>query len=258
MKHSIKYLSETAFIWLANAATGGNRKFPDLSTWSERDWNIIKTISTIHGMGAIWGDVIHSGVFSNDIPAEMQNYFLHQLDENSKRVERIFQTYQQISDALIASEINFIALKGIRLAEDFYPAQGLRPMTDIDIYVGAGNIERINSILIERGYVLQKEDPKGATLFPKQQWEQMNQQDPEAAWHGLTIISDNPEWYEGESQALPISIDTHSYVKMSDHFSLYDLTNLFEEARLSGTGKVINEILFIHVAVHCANNLLKI
>ena len=256
MKHSIKNLSETAFIWLANAVTEARHDFPDLSGWSDHDWNVIKTISTIHGMGPLWGDAIRSDRCPQVIPEPLQNYFLRQLEENRKRVERIFKTYQQISENLVANKINFIALKGIRLAKEFYPAESLRPMADLDIYVGAGQLERVNSILVDLGYVIQKSDPKGATLYPQQQWQQMVESDPEATWHGLTIVSDKPEWYDGENESNPISIDTHSYVRMSDHFSTYDLTRLFENARVSGAAKVANEVLFIHIAVHCANNLL--
>jgi len=59
----------------------------------------------------------------------------------------IFHQYGEMARALRASGVPFVPLKGIDLAGRIYPDVGVRPMSDIDLYVEAGDLDRALRVL---------------------------------------------------------------------------------------------------------------
>ena len=62
-------------------------------------------------------------------------------------------TMLEVLDACDALQVCVTLLKGISVSEQFYPAEHLRPMSDIDVLIPANAYSDVEAALLDRGYV---------------------------------------------------------------------------------------------------------
>ena len=59
--------------------------------------------------------------------------------------------------------IDFLVLKGLYLAFTIYPDEGFRPMVDVDLLVRRVDLDRIDEVLAELGYL--DISPQGQSMY---------------------------------------------------------------------------------------------
>jgi hypothetical protein len=115
------------------------------------------------------------------------------------RNQLLLRTVSDVLDALAASGIEAMLLKGTSLATRYYPAPATRPMVDIDLLVPHAEAERAFTVLAGAGWASVKQAPASelvgythAVSFVRQQtnldlhWN--------ALWPQRTADADRPLW----------------------------------------------------------------
>ncbi|TQV89503.1 nucleotidyltransferase family protein [Aliikangiella coralliicola] len=250
MRHTIKEISETLFGWLATLLRGDSSYFPEeIKNWSDKEWEVAKTIVFVHGMGPLWGKECSRGLGCQEIPDEFRDYLIQQYHQNGLRIQKIRECYERITQGLSRKKTRFVPFKGIELAFNVYPDPATRPMADIDLYLDSKDKDLIDDILTEGGFTPVAITESGATYYPGE-WidkqKNMFRLNP-------TNMDINNELYAGENENSPFGIDVHFEIKI---LALRDLTCAFESARLE-SGKLADTEHFIYLLVHAAKHFMN-
>lgn len=101
------------------------------------------------GLGAL---LHHACVGVNDLPAAWRDK-LRSADLTARvlHADRV-ETTLEVLDACDAERAPAVLLKGISVSEQFYPAEHLRPMTDVDVLVPRQARAAVEKALLRRGY----------------------------------------------------------------------------------------------------------
>lgn len=89
------------------------------------------------------------------------------VSDNSKRFERISETYTEAAAALEADGVSHIVLKGFTLVPDYVVSPRLRVQSDLDIYCPQEQIEAAQAALVRIGYrSVDKQDCRRSDHIP--------------------------------------------------------------------------------------------
>lgn len=249
MHFTIKQLSEALFEWLSKILLEDYEYRPkEINLWNAHDWKVAQTIVFMHGMGPIWGERCISGWQSPEMPANFREYLVQQYQENKIRIEKIQVCYQKIKSLFAQNEIAFVPFKGIEIGSRIYPDPAVRPMADIDLYVGSQNKNEVNSILVLLGFLPAVVTGYGITFYPEEWLKNKKGTFPFKS----KDLDFNEDLYYGENQNSPFGIDVHFEMKIR---ALPGLTRTFEDARQS-SGKLSAAEHFIYLLVHAGKHLL--
>ncbi len=86
------------------------------------------------------------------VPPQIHRLLAHLYFENLNRNKIAAKALKRLFNHLSARQIPFIVMKGIALAELFYPSLAARGMSDADILVKKGDVRRVDEVLAELGY----------------------------------------------------------------------------------------------------------
>lgn len=103
------------------------------------------------GLGALLHHACGPGL--ERVPADwrrtLQSARLTALMESADRIE----TTREILDACDAAHVRAVLLKGISVSEELYPAEHLRPMSDVDVLLPREARAAVEDALLRHGYV---------------------------------------------------------------------------------------------------------
>jgi len=102
------------------------------------------------GMGPLLGYWAGRGLIKAEpaILNVLELHFAHNLD----RMERLITFAAAAVDALAHAGVEVTVLKGMHTAYSYFPTPGSRPVSDIDLWIDAADLELANSTLAELGY----------------------------------------------------------------------------------------------------------
>jgi hypothetical protein len=111
------------------------------------------------GMGPLLGYWIENGVLSAE--REVEDIFRLHLFHNRQRMFRLSAVAREVLEAITAAAIAPLVLKGMHTAFCYFPEPGVRPLSDIDVYVPLESIPAAERVLADHGY-----EPTLRTRFP--------------------------------------------------------------------------------------------
>jgi Uncharacterised nucleotidyltransferase len=110
--------------------------------WSQFEWRVARAVAVLHGV---------SGVLLRRLrwpaPADWIGFLAAQHSHMHQRYARIRALLQAIDGRAQDQGVGFVALKGAALHELGLYAAGERPMADLDLLVGAADVERMAAVL---------------------------------------------------------------------------------------------------------------
>lgn len=117
------------------------------------DWDQLVSVSYAHGIAPlIYHSLIKSDVIGQ-VPATAAQTLQSSYFTNAARNSLLYDDLKKLLLALRQEKINAIVLKGAALAETAYPQRALRPMNDIDLLVRKGQLIKVESKLLDMGYL---------------------------------------------------------------------------------------------------------
>jgi len=118
-----------------------------LSRLCDKQWNSLLEFSDLTHLTLQLAQLPIDG-----LPSWVAQRLRTNLDDNAERFERLKGSYQEISEALNHSGIEFIVLKGFTQAPDYVPSPRFRVQSDIDIFCLPVHIKAARTALESVGY----------------------------------------------------------------------------------------------------------
>jgi putative nucleotidyltransferase-like protein len=117
-----------------------------------RDWPYLRRAADRQGIAPLLHDWLgrHPAI---DVPAETSAWLKDVYWTHHFRNRAFLAELDRLRQSAASRGLEFIPLKGAVLAADFYPAPALRPMSDLDLLVRAGDLPRMADLLTTSGYV---------------------------------------------------------------------------------------------------------
>jgi putative nucleotidyltransferase-like protein len=117
------------------------------------DWDQLVSVSYAHGIAPlIYHSLIKSDVIGQ-VPATAAQTLRSSYYTNAARNSLLYDDLKRLLLALRQEKINAIVLKGAALAETVYAHRALRPMSDIDLLVRKEQLSKVESKLLDMGYL---------------------------------------------------------------------------------------------------------
>ncbi|MBN1459918.1 MAG: nucleotidyltransferase family protein [Armatimonadetes bacterium] len=124
----------------------------ELEALREEEWTRLVYRAKVHRVAPlIYRRLVTDGLTSA-VPASALEFLRDESLRNSLHNMKIFQALGEVLDALNARGIPVMLLKGVHLAEFYYPDRTLRPMSDIDIMVKFADYDEAAAALLHMGY----------------------------------------------------------------------------------------------------------
>ena len=117
---------------------------------SDLSWSWVYGMAKKHSVTALIYEALQKRIKS-EAPSELYSDWSRDASISGARHIAQRAELEILSALLSENKIPFMPLKGF-LVKEFYKNPALREMTDIDIYVGNENLEKIKEILTKRGY----------------------------------------------------------------------------------------------------------
>lgn len=115
------------------------------------DWSELERLAQQHAVTPIVADAL-AKTLADPVPTEVRERFQSLAAINALRNLELAGELLRLLDRLDAYGIEAIPYKGPVLAADAYGDLGMREFVDLDILVGASDIEPATAILVEDGY----------------------------------------------------------------------------------------------------------
>ncbi|CAM3645312.1 nucleotidyltransferase family protein [Cohnella lubricantis] len=119
---------------------------------AEINWDAFIRFVRHHRLSALAYKRLQSGAYSF-VPPEVVRTLGRDYAANTYRMLHLSGEMDRICRLLEARGIRSLQLKGPALAADLYGDVSLRSSRDLDILVPAGDLNRVNAVLLEHGYV---------------------------------------------------------------------------------------------------------
>jgi hypothetical protein len=144
-----------------------HRQSPPLPTRS-LDWAILTVLVEAHHLERLVDQAIRSGEaadpqFESCVPAEARRKLRQLANSNLRRFIRQDYEISRLQASFEAQAIDYLPLKGLVL-QYCYPAPGLRYMTDADILIRSGQLERAVRAVQALGYTMASDSPHHVML----------------------------------------------------------------------------------------------
>lgn len=120
--------------------------------WSDRAWQVALATLRVHRVDLLVAHAWRDQPAWADVPAERRAELETRLDASRCRETLFHAAFAGATAALARAELSAVACKGIVLSPDYYPAPGLRPMGDIDLWLESVEFERAIAVLHELGF----------------------------------------------------------------------------------------------------------
>ncbi|WP_458352145.1 nucleotidyltransferase domain-containing protein [Peribacillus frigoritolerans] len=114
------------------------------------DWNLFLKLARHHRVYPLIYPKLKS---ANYIPAPINQSMHHDYQKNTFKMLKLTGEIERISRVVFENEISTLFLKGPILATDLYGDISQRTSSDVDILVNIDDLEKIESLLIQLGYV---------------------------------------------------------------------------------------------------------
>ncbi|HEY2446892.1 MAG TPA: nucleotidyltransferase family protein [Rhizomicrobium sp.] len=102
------------------------------------------------GMGPLLGYWIENGTIR--APGAVEDIFRRHLSHNRQRMLRLSDVAREVSERLAGARIAPLILKGMHTAYCYFPEPGVRPLSDIDLYVPAKSMPAAEQVFSSLGY----------------------------------------------------------------------------------------------------------
>jgi hypothetical protein len=216
---------------LACVASAGKQNRPP--EWTQFEWRIARAVAAMQGVSSILNASPGSG------GPETWRQFLHsQYLATKAKHERIELLLTSIDFQARRAGVPMVALKGAALYKAGVYAAGDRPMADIDLLVGAGDMRAISRILETCNYRLSLSGPRHQTYV-----------DGNMPLFGAAML--------GEQADAPIKIEVHE--KISEFLPVAEVdisSHVFPLAAEPGINAYASLTgLMLHLLLHAAGNM---
>jgi hypothetical protein len=115
------------------------------------DWNQIITASRFHSLTPLLAKHMSDGDLQEKLPSSAYEKTIGLSRLQTARSLKIVSVFQELSSKLKENNVDFILLKGLFLANNYYSNPALRPMQDIDLLVKKENLQQIVKLMEELG-----------------------------------------------------------------------------------------------------------
>jgi hypothetical protein len=122
-----------------------------VETLTEADWESLIVLAQQHTVTPMLYERLKEGGIKT--PPKVDEQLRHIYFNSMRRNMRLFHEYNKILYALVDVHIPVIPLKGVYLAEAVYNNIVLRPMTDIDLWVPRGYLDKARAVMQSMGYI---------------------------------------------------------------------------------------------------------
>lgn len=124
---------------------------PEDIAWVGCDWARFERIAAHHGIAGVLYHALHE--HAAEVPEPVLQRLKLQYLANTFRAQRAATSVDAIAAALGRARVPLILLKGAALLRGLYPDAGLRPLTDIDVLIDPGDLERAGAELQRIGFL---------------------------------------------------------------------------------------------------------
>ncbi|MCG6535589.1 MAG: nucleotidyltransferase family protein, partial [Syntrophales bacterium LBB04] len=124
------------------------------------DWDRFLEIACREGVPGI----VYGRIRGSEIPPGVLSTFKHLYEGIAARNLLNLKVLERLEQALQGEHMEIMTLKGASLIGRVYPGMGMRPMSDIDLMVRAGDQARLEELLAGLGY---RRDPLIGHLFER-------------------------------------------------------------------------------------------
>ena len=123
-----------------------------LAQLSPTDWDSLADSAQQHRLGPILDHRCRTAGADWPVPPAIRQQWAASHRAAALRSLKLQQTIRKLADCLNAAHIPFAVLKGGWLAWHAYPQAALRPMRDIDVWVGPELVEQAQDLLLAAGF----------------------------------------------------------------------------------------------------------
>jgi hypothetical protein len=117
------------------------------------DWQLLTLMARTEGVAPLMYDAFkRAGPERVGVPADSFRELKEEYYQTAAYNALLFEELEKILGALEEAGIPVVLLKGAALAQTVYPDPALRPMSDLDLLVHEGDLDRCEEIVHELGY----------------------------------------------------------------------------------------------------------
>ncbi len=119
---------------------------------AEQDWRALAGLAFAHRLGPLVDWALERAEVDSAVGGHHRRLLREGRETTAARAVLLTDRVREVLTALHQAAIEAICLKGLSLAEYFYPAPDLRPMADADILVRRQQLDSTTRVLTELGY----------------------------------------------------------------------------------------------------------
>lgn len=146
---------------LATAATDADGPGPSVA-WTDTEWVVFLGLARFHGLTPWLGSRVQREAWP-DLPGPRRDALVQDFHRCRLFHRAAAERLAELLDALSREGVAALPLKGPTLANEAYPAPGLRPFEDLDVLVEPSAIPTASAVLRRLGYAPLQE-PLGQRL----------------------------------------------------------------------------------------------
>ena len=242
-------ISETLFSWLSlivlNKADSIPRQAP---AWREREWEIARSVMIIHGLGPLWGWMLKEGWTCEIMPENIRTFLIRQYTENEMRLNRIREMMSEFDIRFKEAGISYLPFKGLTIADTIYDNPGVRPMSDIDIFINRNDMDRALLLFKRAGYIPKIVAPYGVTLIQEAFYNSLPDRHKRISQNDTASLI-----LSGKLPEPPVEVDLQTRILAQP--GGVDL--IFNRALMEGWRRLDPESALLYMAVHAAKHILS-
>jgi hypothetical protein len=141
----------------------GKNKADCLPAWTPEQWRYAKVVASIQGIAPL---LHHAGAGANG-SNEWRDFVVEQYRLNTLRNQRVFGLLDCVLAKTHAHGAQVMPLKGVVLARLLYTDEGLRPMSDIDLFAHTGQLASAQAAIEEAGFIFaDRSDREISYVYP--------------------------------------------------------------------------------------------
>ena len=120
------------------------------------DWNDVAAAACAHGVAPLIYHNLHRSGVIRLVPPRAMETLRNSYYGNAARNSLLYDELRNVLNGFRDKKIEVIVLKGAALADTVYPNRALRPMSDIDLLVRKEQLGKVESKLLDMGYMVEE------------------------------------------------------------------------------------------------------